>query len=124
MAGGHVQSSASMNRPIAQLHLQKLLKGVVYRNQYIFGLPAVICGSIRIIQGSPGLPAPLNFEPWNPSNIWRNIFIKSKLNNTDIEGKDKVKEKDNKDYENDDDDDTFNDIDGHDHDNDEHNAPF
>ena len=26
----------------AQLHLQKLPKGVVYRNQYIFGLPAEI----------------------------------------------------------------------------------
>ena len=26
----------------AQLHLAKLLKGAVYRNQYIFGLPAEI----------------------------------------------------------------------------------
>ena len=26
----------------AQLHLQKSLTGVVYRNQYIFGLPAEI----------------------------------------------------------------------------------
>ena len=28
--------------PGAQLHFQKLPKGVVYRNQYIFGLPAEI----------------------------------------------------------------------------------
>ena len=46
----------------AQLHLQKLHKGVAYRNQYIFGLPAEIWGSPRRIQGSPGLPAPPNFR--------------------------------------------------------------
>ena len=38
-------------------------KGVVYSKQYIFGLPAEIWGSRRSIQGSPGLPAPPNFEP-------------------------------------------------------------
>ena len=47
----------------AQLHLQKLPKGDVYRNQYIFGLPAEIWGSHMRVQGSPGLPAPVNSEP-------------------------------------------------------------
>ena len=32
-------------------------------NWYIFGPPAEILGSRRIIQGSPGLPAPPNSEP-------------------------------------------------------------
>ena len=36
----------------------------MYRNQYIFGLPAEILGSRRRIQGSRGLPAPRNFESW------------------------------------------------------------
>ena len=39
----------------AQLHLQKLPNGVVYRNQYIFRLPAEIWGI-------PGLPAPPSFK--------------------------------------------------------------
>ena len=39
-------------------------KGGLYRKQYTFGLPAEICGSRRRIQGSPGLLAPPNFEPW------------------------------------------------------------
>ena len=41
----------------------------MYRNQYIFGLPAEIWGSRWRIQGSPGLPAPINFEPWKVSQI-------------------------------------------------------
>ena len=52
-----------------QLHLQKPLKGVVYRNQYIFGLPAEIWGSRRRIQGHPRLSAPTNSEPWGTSFI-------------------------------------------------------
>ena len=39
----------------AQLHLQKLPKGVVYRNQYIFGLSAEVRGSHKRIHGSCGL---------------------------------------------------------------------
>ena len=47
----------------AHLHLQKLTKGVLYRKQYIFGLPSEILESRRRNQGSPGLLAPPNFEP-------------------------------------------------------------
>ena len=36
------------------MHLQNLPKGILYSNQYIFGLPAEIWGSHSIIQGSPG----------------------------------------------------------------------
>ena len=43
--------------------LKKPLTGVVYRNQYIFGLPADIWGSRWRIQGSPRFPAPPNFKP-------------------------------------------------------------
>ena len=39
-------------------------KGVVDRNQYIFGLPAEILGSRRKIQGNHGLPAPDNSKTW------------------------------------------------------------
>ena len=57
----------------AQLALSKLPEGVVYSNQYNFGLPAKIWGSCRRIRGSPGLLALPNFEPCvlyylNPSN--------------------------------------------------------
>ena len=45
------------------MHHQKLLKSVVYRNQYIFGLPAEILGNHRRIQRSPGFPAPANSKP-------------------------------------------------------------
>ena len=47
----------------AQLHLQNLPKGVVYRKQYIFGLPADIWGSRKRIEGSPGLPENLISSP-------------------------------------------------------------
>ena len=45
------------------MHLPKLLKGVAYRNQYNFGLPAEIQGSRWRVQGSPRIPAPPNFKP-------------------------------------------------------------
>ena len=48
---------------VGQLHLLQPPKGVVYRNLYIFGLPAEIWGSHRRIQGSPGLQAPPTFKP-------------------------------------------------------------
>ena len=49
----------------AQFYRQMLPEGVVYRNQYIFGLPAEIWGSRRRNQGSPGKGfAPPNLKLW------------------------------------------------------------
>ena len=52
----YLQGSKLSFFQVAQLHPQKLPIGVVYRNQYIFGLHAEIWGS-------PRLPATPNFEP-------------------------------------------------------------
>ena len=56
----------------AQLDLHK---GFVYIKQYIFGLPAEIGGSHRSIQGSPGFPAPPNFEPCTTKHLIIPIYL-------------------------------------------------
>ena len=53
----------------AQLHPQKLLKGVVYRNQYIFGLHAEIWGSCRRILLRPA-GSPLQLVSRLATSLW------------------------------------------------------
>ena len=47
----------------AQLHLQKLPNSILYRKQYICGLPVEIWGSRRRIQGTLGSWHPLISSP-------------------------------------------------------------